>query len=74
MKLKDLNVGDLVWVVPWRHRKAVQVEVQSLHEEENLVCGVDLIDRKHITVLVDWCGDSSKEARKLVEKRDDRKS
>ena len=72
MKIKDLSVGDMVWVVPWRHKKPIQIEVRSLHEKEKVVCGVEIVNSKHITVRVDWCGDSSREARKLVEKREDR--
>jgi len=68
MKIEDLNVGDLVWVVPYLQVRPIQLEIQSLHPDDATgpaVQGIDIVNRRFMVALVANLADTKKEAKAI---------
>ena len=68
MKIEDLKVGDLVWVVPYLQVRPIQLEIKSLHPEDSMgpaVRGIDLVNRRFMVALVANLAATKKEAKAI---------
>ena len=68
MKIEELNIGDLVWTVPYLQTRPIQLEIQKLLPEDGdgpAVMGIDITNRRFTVALVANLADTKKEAKAI---------